>query len=76
MGLLRDVTIGAIGGAVGYHYGEKQAIKKKTKGLNPDPPLRCIIEDYAKAHHVYGRANWLFHEFVNIAELYHDPYNE
>lgn len=76
MGLFRDLVIGTIGGAIGYNLGEKSATEKKTKGLNSDPPLSCIIEDYARAHGVFGRDNNFCRELIRIAETYHDPYKD
>ena len=76
MGLFRDLVIGTIGGAIGYNLGEKSATEKKTKGLNSDPPLSCIIEDYARAHGVCGRDNNFCRELIRIAESYHDPYKD
>ena len=45
-------------------------------GLNPDPPLRCIIEDYARAHGVYGQDNRFYKELLQIAESYRDPFGD
>ena len=49
--LHRHLTLTAMGELL------KFATEKKTKGLNSDPPLSCIIEDYARAHGVFGRNN-------------------
>ena len=73
---LKDILIGsAIGGVAGNKLAEHKEAKK-NKGLNPDPPLDSIIEDYARAHGVYTRDNNLYRELLRIAEYYHDPYNE
>lgn len=73
MGLLRDLTIGAIGGAVGYGIGEK---KEREGSAKIDQPLSCFIEEYARAHGVYSRDNRFYRELLHVAEQYHDPYND
>lgn len=70
------MVIGTIGGAIGYTLGEKAGNDISTNGLNSDPPLSCIIEDYARAHGIYGRDNNFCRELIRIAETYHDPYSD
>lgn len=73
MSLLRDLTMGAIGGAVGYGLGRGH---EKGQAAKLDQPLSCFIEEYARAHGVYSRDNRFYRELLQIAEQFHDPYNE
>ena len=73
MSLFRDLTIGAIGGAVGYGLGESH--ERKTNLARLDQPLSCLIEEYARAHNIFGRDNSFYRELIKIAEYYRDPYN-
>ena len=68
--LHRHLTLTAMGELL------KFATEKKTKGLNSDPPLSCIIEDYARADGVFGRNNNFCRKLIRIAETYHDPYKD
>ena len=54
----------------------KSATEKKAKGLSAERPLWCSIEDYARAHGVFGRDNNVCRELIRIAETYHDPYKD
>lgn len=73
MSLFRDLTMGAIGGAVGYSIGSK---KEKETICKLDQPLSGFIEEYARAHGVYNRDNRFYRELLTVAEQYHDPYND
>lgn len=73
MGFFRDLTMGAIGGAVGYGLGEKH---ERDNAAKLDQPLSCFIEEYARAHGVYSRDNRFYRELLKIAEQYRDPYND
>ena len=81
MGLIRDAAFTALGyGIAGVKESNivKDAINKASekRGLNPDLPLRCIIEDYARAHGVYGQDNRFYKELLQIAESYRDPFGD
>lgn len=81
MGLFRDAAFAALGyGIAGARESNvvKDAINRATekRGLNPDPPLRSIIDDYARAHGVYGRDNHFYKDLLQIAESYRDPFGE
>ena len=73
MSLFRDLTMGTIGGAVGYGMGTKQ---EKGKVAKLDQPLSSFIEEYARAHGVYNRDNRFYRELLSAAEQYHDPYSD
>lgn len=73
MSLLRDLTMGAIGGVVGYGMGESQ--ERKNSSARLDQPLASLIEEYARAHNIFGRSNSFSLELQRIAESYRDPYN-
>ena len=72
MGVFRDLTIGAIGGAVGYGIGSKQC----DKVAKLDQPLSTYIDEYARYHGVYNRDNRFFRELQAISKNYHDPNND
>lgn len=72
MSLLRDLTMGAIGGVVGYGMGESR--ERKTSSVRLDQPLASLIEEYARAHNIFGRYNSFHRELMRIAEYYRDPY--
>ena len=73
MSFFKDLTMGAIGGAVGYGIGKKQNGDESAK---LDQPLSCFIEEYARAHGVYVYDNNFYRELLKIAEQYHDPYHD
>ena len=77
MGLLRDAAFTALGyGIAGAK--ESNIVKDTTekKGLNSDPPLWSIVEDYARAHGIYGQDNNFYRELLHIAEKYRDLFND
>ena len=81
MGLLRDAAFAALGyGIAGAKDSNvvKDAINKATKkkGMNPDPPIWCVVEDYARAHGIYGPDNNFYRQLLQIAERYHDPFSD
>lgn len=81
MGLLRDAAFTALGyGIAGAKESNivKDTINKVTekKGVNSDPPLWSIVEDYARAHGIYGQDNNFYRELLHIAEKYRDPFND
>ena len=73
MSLFRDLTIGAIGGVVGYGMGDSH--ERKNPSARLDQPLASLIEEYARAHNIFGRDNTFHRELLKIAEYYRDPYN-
>lgn len=81
MGILRDAAFTAFGYAISGVKDSnivKDAINTATekRGLNPDPPLGSIVDDYARAHGIYGCDNNFYRELMQIAERYHDPYSD
>ena len=72
----------ALAGAVGYGVAKltqktevgPQAIEHAI-AANPNIPLSCIVEDFARVHGIYGRSNDFYRELMRIADNYRDPYN-
>lgn len=69
--------------AIGYGVGALRTKNKAEVGpdaikhaieANPNIPLSCIVEDWARVHGIFGRNNDLSRELSRIAEQYYDPY--
>ena len=77
---LEDAACAALGYGVASLVNNKKktgpdAIKAAIEA-NDHIPLSCIVEDFARVHNIYGRDNNFYRQLLEIAEQYHDPYND
>ena len=76
---LEDAVCAALGYGLGSHNAKKNpevgpdAIKRAIEA-NPNVPLSCVIEDWARVHGMFGYNNDLFRELSRVANNYRDPY--